>query len=48
MEYHRKFLKVLTAAQVARLYLAEEHFSNKLFRDYIDRKLDERSKPSRP
>ena len=48
MEYHRKFLKVLTAAQIARLYLAEEHFSNKLFRDYIDRKLDERSKPSRP
>ncbi len=44
MEYHRKFLKVLSAEQVARFYFAEEHFSNKLFREYIDRKLNEKSR----
>ena len=43
-EYHRMFLKVLTAEQVARLYIAEERFSNKLFRDYIDRKLEQKDK----
>jgi len=43
-EYHQKFLKVLTAEQVARLYLAEERFSNKLFRDYIDNKLEQKSR----
>lgn len=43
-EYHRMFLKVLTAEQVARLYIAEERFSNKLFRDYIDRKLEQKEK----
>ncbi len=43
-EYHYKFLKVLTAQQVARLYIAEERFSNQLFRDYIDRKLEQKSK----
>jgi len=43
-EYHQKFLKVLTAEQVARLYIAEERFSNKLFRDYIDRKLEQKNK----
>ncbi len=43
-EYHRMFLKVLTAEQVARLYIAEERFSNKLFRDYIDRKLEQKDR----
>ncbi|HPV87805.1 MAG TPA: hypothetical protein PKU85_01145 [Bacteroidales bacterium] len=44
MEYHRKFLNVLSAEQVARFYLAEEHFSNKLFREYINRKINEKSR----
>lgn len=43
-EYHHKFLNVLTAQQVARLYIAEERFSNKLFRDYIDKKLEQKNK----
>ena len=42
-EYHTRFLKVLSTEKVARFYLAEEHFSNKLFREYIEQKISERA-----
>ncbi len=42
-EYHTRFLKVLSTEKVARFYLAEEHFSNKLFREYIEKKISERA-----
>ncbi|HNR27503.1 MAG TPA: hypothetical protein PKY83_03660 [Bacteroidales bacterium] len=44
MEYHQKFLHIMPAAQVARFYLAEERFSNKMLRQYIENKVQEKSR----
>lgn len=42
MEYHNKILKVLSARQLAEFYFAEEQFSNKIFRDFINKKVEEK------
>jgi len=34
----------MPAAQVARFYLAEERFSNKMLRQYIENKVQEKSR----
>ncbi len=40
-EYHAKFIKALSTEKVARLYLAEERFSNRFIRVYIEKKISE-------
>jgi len=41
MDYHKKFLQILPAARVARYYLAEERFSNRMIRQFIDIKIQQ-------
>ncbi len=44
LEYHQKFLKVLSAKKIAGFYFAEEQFSNKIFRDFINKQLEKKDK----
>lgn len=41
MDYHKKFLQILPAARVARYYLAEERFSNRMLRQFIEVKVQQ-------
>lgn len=42
--YHAKFLAILSVEKVAKLYIAEERFRDKTFRDFIDKKVAEKRK----
>lgn len=37
--YHAKFMAILSVEKVAKLYIAEERFRDKTFREFIDRKV---------
>lgn len=41
MDYHKKFLQILSAARVARYYLAEERFNNRMIRLFIEEKVQQ-------
>ena len=41
MDYHKKFLQILPAARVARYYLAEERFNNRMIRQFIEVKVQQ-------
>ncbi len=43
-EYHQKFLQVITAKQVVAFYFAEEQFSHKIFRDFVNKQVEKKKK----